>query len=65
MLSVLPREMEEIRASQSVMLAREEMFEKKGSLVQLSVALRGMLRKSLKKVPNHLLKRGVSGRSQA
>ena len=69
MLSVLPREMEEIRASQSVMLAREEMFEKKGSLVQLSVALRGllrsprqrgMLRKSLKKVPNHTLKRGVS-----
>ena len=41
MLSVLPREMEEIRASQSVMLAREEMFEKKGSLVQLSVALKG------------------------
>ena len=35
MLSVLPREMEEIRSSQSVMLAREEMFEKKGSLVQL------------------------------
>ena len=69
MLSVLPREMEEIRASQSVILAREEMFEKKGSLVQLSVALRGllrsprqrgMLRKSLKKVPNHPLKRGVS-----
>ena len=29
MLSVLPREMEQIRASQSVMLAREEMFEKK------------------------------------
>ena len=29
MLSVLPRQMEEIRASQSVMLAREEMFEKK------------------------------------
>ena len=28
-LSVLPREMEEIRASQSKMLAREEMFEKK------------------------------------
>ena len=69
MLSVLPKEMEEIRASQSVMLAREEMFEKKGSLVQLSVALRGllksprqrgMLRKSLKKVPNYPLKRGVS-----
>ena len=29
MLSVLPREMEEIRASQSVILAREEMFKKK------------------------------------
>ena len=28
-LSVLPREMEEIRASQSKMLAREEMFQKK------------------------------------
>ena len=28
-LSILPREMEEIRASQSKMLAREEMFEKK------------------------------------
>ena len=29
MLSVLPRQIEEIRASQSAMLAREEMFEKK------------------------------------
>ena len=29
MLSILPREMEEIRASQSKMIAREEMFEKK------------------------------------
>ena len=45
MLSVLPRQMEEIRASQSAMLAREEMFgKKKGSLVQLSVVLRGLLR---------------------
>ena len=35
MLSVLPREMDAIRASQSAMLAREEMFEKKGSPVQL------------------------------
>ena len=68
MLSVLPREMEEIRASQSVMLAREEMFEKRGSLVQLLVVLRGllrsprqrgMLRKSLRKVPSHPLRRGV------
>ena len=68
-LSVLPRQMEEIRASQSAMLAREVMFEKKGSLVQLSVVLRGllrsprqrgMLRKSLKKVPSHPLKRRVS-----
>ena len=69
MLSVFPREMEEIRASQSAMLAREEMFDKKGSLVQLPVALRGllrsprqrgMLRKTLKKVPNHPLRMGVS-----
>ena len=69
MLSVLPREMEEIRSSQSVMLAREEMFEKKRSLVQLSVVLRGLLRsprqrgmliRSLKTVPSHPLKRGVS-----
>ena len=69
MLSVLPREMEEIRASQSVMLAREEMFDKKGSLVQLSAVLRGLLRSSrqrgmfirlLKKVRSHPLKRGVS-----
>ena len=74
MLSVLPREMEKIRASQSVMLAREEMFEKKGSLVQLSVALRrllksprqrGMLRKTLKKVPNHPLKRVVSRKNSS
>ena len=35
MLSVLPREIDEIRASQSKMLARKEMFEKRGSLVQL------------------------------
>ena len=69
MLSVLPREMEEIRASQSVMLAREEMFEKKGSLVQLSVALRGllrsprqrgMLRKVIKESPKASTKEGVS-----
>ena len=73
-LSVLPRQMEEIRASQSAMLAREEMFEKKGSLVQLSVVLRGllrsprqrgMLRKSLKKVPSHPLKRRCPGRIKA
>ena len=69
MLSVLPRKMEQIRASQSVMLAREEMFEKKGSLLQLLVVLRGLLRsarqrgmliRSLKKVLSHPLKRGVS-----
>ena len=69
MLSVLPREMEEIRASQSVMLAREEMFEKKGSLVQLSVALRGLLKsprqrgdveKVIKESPKPSTKEGVS-----
>ena len=69
MLSVLPREMKQIRASQSVMLAREEMLEKKGSPLQLLVVLRGLLRSprqrgmligSLKKVPSHPLKWGVS-----
>ena len=68
MLSVLPREMEEIRASQSVMLAREEMFEKRKPSATASSSegvvkkskTEGMLRKSLKKVPNHPLKRGVS-----
>ena len=29
MLSILPREMDDIRASQSAMFAREEMFDKK------------------------------------
>ena len=74
MLSVLPREMEEIRASQSVMLDREEMFEKKESLLQLLVVLRGLLKsprqrgmliRSLKKVPIHLLRRGCQGRIKA
>ena len=68
MLSVLPREMEEIRASQSVMLAREgKCLKKRGSPVQLSVVLRGllrsprqrgMLRKSLKKVLKPNIKEG-------
>ena len=61
--------MEEIRASQSVMIAREEMFEKKrkpSATVSSSEGLlrsprqRGMLRKSLKKVSKNPLKRGVS-----
>ena len=69
MLSVLLREMVEIRASQSVMLAREEMFEKKrkpSATVSSSEGLlkslrqRGMLRKSLRKVPSQPLRRGVS-----
>ena len=68
MLSVLPREMEEIRASQSKMLAREEMFEKKGSPVPLQVILRGlsrrlrqggMLIKSLKRIVRNQIRRGV------
>ena len=67
-MKCLAQEMEEIRASQSVMLAREEIFEKKrkpsatvSSFTGLlkSPRQRGMLRKSLKKVPNHPLKRGV------
>ena len=40
MLSVLPREMEEIRASQSKMLEREEKLDKKESLVQLLLLMR-------------------------
>ena len=69
MLSVLPRDMEQIRASQSVMLAREEMFEKKGSLLQLLVVLRGVVKKSktegdvdkvIKESPKPTTKEGVS-----
>ena len=59
MLSVLPREMEEIRASQSKMLAREEMFERKrkpsATVTNVEGVVKkaktgGMLRKSLKKI---------------
>ena len=46
MLSVLPREMEEIRASQSVMLAREEMFEKKGKPSATVSNSEGVVKKS-------------------
>ena len=57
MLSVLPREMEEIRASQSKMLDREEKFEKRKPSATLSSSegvvkkprLRGVLRKRLRK----------------
>ena len=68
MLSVLPREMEEIRASKSKMLAREEMFEKKGSPVPLQLMLRGlsrnlrlggMLRKSIRKILRSQIRRGM------
>ena len=46
MLSVLPREMEEIRASQSVMLAREEMFEKKRKPSATVSSSEGVVKKS-------------------
>ena len=46
MLSVLPREMEEIRASQSVMLAREEMFEKKRKPSATVSSSEGIVKKS-------------------
>ena len=46
MLSVLPREMEEIRASQSVMLAREEMFEKKRKPSATVSCSEGVVKKS-------------------
>ena len=68
MLSVLPREMEEIRSSQSKMLDREEKLDKKGSLVpQLPVLrglprrprLRGMLINRLRKILSPILRREV------
>ena len=71
MLSVFPREMNDIRASQSAMLAREEMFEKKrkpsatvtsSEGVVRSPKQRGMLRKLLKRVPSLPRKRRVSRR---
>ena len=46
MLSVLPREMEQIRASQSVMLAREEMFEKKRKSTTTVSSTEGVVKKS-------------------
>ena len=46
MLSVLPREMEEIRASQSVMLAREEMFENKRKPSATVSSSEGVVKKS-------------------
>ena len=45
MLSVLPREIEEIRASQSVMLAREEMFEKKRKPSTTVSSIEGVVKK--------------------
>ena len=46
MLSVLPREMEEIRASQSKMLAREEMFEKKRKPSATVTNVEGVVKKA-------------------
>ena len=46
MLSVLPREMEQIRASQDAMLAREEMFEKKRKLSATVSVPEGVPKKS-------------------
>ena len=46
MLSVLPREMEEIRSSQSAMLAREEMFEKKRKPSATVTSTEGVVKKS-------------------
>ena len=45
MLSVLPREMEQIRASQSVMLARGEMFEKKRKSTATVSSTEGVVKK--------------------
>ena len=46
MLSVLPREMEEIRASQSKMIAREEMFEKKRKPSATVTNVEGVVKKA-------------------
>ena len=68
MLSVLPREMEEIRASQSKMLEREEKLDKKESLVQLLLLMRGFQRrprlmrvmiKRLRRILSQILRRGM------
>ena len=68
MLSVLPRQMEEIRASQSKMLAREEMFEKirkpSATLSNVEGLLRrlrqgGMLIRSPKRIVKNQLRRGM------
>ena len=69
MLSVLPRQMEEIRASQSVMLAREEMFEKKMKPSATVSSSEGVVKKSktegdvekvIKESPKESTKEGVS-----
>ena len=69
MLSVLPREMEEIRTSQSVMLAKEEKFEKKRKPSATVSSSEGVVKKSktegdvekvIKEVLKKPLKRGVS-----
>ena len=71
MLSVLPREKEEIRASQSKMLAREEMFEKKRKVsstvsnvegVVKKAKTGGVLRKSLRKILRNQIRRGIPKR---
>ena len=46
MFSILPRQMEEIRASQSAMLAREEMFEKKRKPSATVSSSEGVVKKS-------------------
>ena len=46
MLSVLPREMEEIRALQSRMLARVEKFEKKGKPIATITNSEGVVKKA-------------------
>ena len=46
MLSVLPREMDDIRASQSAMLAREEKFEKKRKPSATVTSSEGVAKKS-------------------
>ena len=59
MLSVLPREMEKIRAYQSKMLERKEKLDKKESLVQLLPLMMRVMIKRLRRILSQILRRGM------
>ena len=67
MFGVLPREMEEIRASQSKMLKREEKLEKRKPSATVTstegvikkAKIEGMLLRKLRKILSQILRRGM------